>query len=153
MEGFSVHQEHPATPVAAIIFTLRCDGIVEALRVPSRGGNGKKRGKMRGDGIEEALRIPSRRGNGKKRRKMRGDGIVGRSESRREGEMGRSEGKCGATGLRRRSESRREGGNRRNGDRVILSITDGPMMHDIRIYLIFVANTDRNENNYCCSRV
>jgi len=25
-------------------------------------------------------------------------------------------------------------------------------MRDIRIFLIFVANTDRNENNYCCIR-
>ena len=37
-------------------------------------------------------------------------------------------------------------------DQRILSIIDGQMMRHIRIFLIFVANTDRNENNYCCIR-
>ena len=30
---------------------------------------------------------------------------------------------------------------------------DGQMMRHIRIFLIFVANTDRNENNHCRIRV
>ena len=36
---------------------------------------------------------------------------------------------------------------------IILSIINGQMMRHIRIFLIFVANTDRNENNYCRIRV
>ena len=43
---------------------MRRDGIEEALRVLSRGGNGRKRGIMRCDGIGEALRVLSRGGNG-----------------------------------------------------------------------------------------
>ena len=38
-------------------------------------------------------------------------------------------------------------------DQRILTISDGQMMRHIRIFLIFVANIDRNENNYCCIRV
>ena len=38
-------------------------------------------------------------------------------------------------------------------DQRILSISDGQMMRHIRIFLIFVANIDRNENNYCRIRV
>lgn len=34
-----------------------------------------------------------------------------------------------------------------------ISINDDQMMRHIRIFLIFVANTDRNENNYCRIRV
>ena len=34
-----------------------------------------------------------------------------------------------------------------------LSINDDQMMRHIRIFLIFVANTDRNENNHCRIRV
>ena len=32
-------------------------------------------------------------------------------------------------------------------------MNDGQMMRHIRIFLIFVANTDRNENNHCRIRV
>ena len=36
---------------------------------------------------------------------------------------------------------------------VKMSFIYSPTMYDIRIFLIFVANIDRNENNYCCIRV